>query len=393
MTLSPPDFDNTQIAFHSRSNAELRKAWLLFQSFAYPTLISVGPKLANFALSLRLPVKPLIKATIFEQFCGGETLEACGPTIKKLAQDGIGSIPDYSVEGLGTEAAFDQTVEEVSRVIAKAKGDPNISFAVFKVTGLARFGLLEKASTKAKLTAQEKAELKRVEERVYRLCRETRAAGRRLLIDAEESWIQPVIDDLVVAMMREFNKKEAVVYNTFQMYQHNRLAQIRELLEASKEQDYHLGIKLVRGAYMEKERARATAHHHASPIQKDKAATDRDFNKAVELALENIDRVGLFAGSHNEESNRLLAQLVDKKGLKRDDPRVDFSQLLGMSDHLTYNLADAGYKVSKYLPYGPIRAVFPYLVRRAEENSSIKGQAGRELQLIDRELKRRAAER
>jgi proline dehydrogenase len=393
MTKRPPDFDNTQIAFHSRSTAELRKAWLLFQSFAYPTLISVGPKLVNLALSLRLPVTPIIKATIFEQFCGGQTLEACDPTIRRLAKDGIRSIPDFSVEGLGTEAAFEETVEEVSRVIAKAKDDPSILFAVFKVTGLARFGLLEKASTKAKLTADEKAELKRVEERVYRLCREARDAGRRLLIDAEESWIQPIIDDLVVAMMREFNQQDVVVYNTFQMYRHDRLAYIRELIEVSAEQGYKVGIKLVRGAYMEKERARATAQHHASPIQKDKAATDRDFNKAVELAIENIDRVALFAGSHNEESNRLLAELIDRKGLRRDDPRVEFSQLLGMSDNLTYNLADAGYKVSKYLPYGPIRAVFPYLVRRAEENSSIKGQAGRELQLIDRELKRRSAAR
>lgn len=393
MTPRAPDFDNTEIAFRSRSTPELRKAWLLFQSFAYPTLINVGPKLANFALSLRLPVTPIIKATIFEQFCGGETLDASDAAIKRLAKDGIRSIPDYSVEGLGTEAAFEQTVEEVSRVIARAKHDPNIPFAVFKVTGLARFGLLEKASTKAKLTAEEKAELKRVEDRVFRLCRESRDAGRKLLIDAEESWIQPLIDDLAVAMMREFNRDGAVVYNTFQMYRHDRLAAIRELLEASKEQKYHPGLKLVRGAYMEKERARAAQHHQASPIQKDKAATDRDFNRALELAIDNIDRVALFAGSHNEDSNRLLARLVDKKGLKRDDPRVEFSQLLGMSDHLTYNLADAGYKVSKYLPYGPIRAVFPYLVRRAEENSSIKGQAGRELQLIDRELKRRAAAR
>lgn len=391
MSQQPPDFDNTEVAFQRRSTTDLRKARLLFQSFAYPALISIGPKLANLALKLRLPVAPLIRATIFEQFCGGESLPACDETIQRLAQDGIDSIPDYSVEGLGTDQAFDQTVEEVSRIIAKAKNDPHIKFSVFKVTGLARFDLLAKASTKAKLTPDEKAELKRVETRITRLAREACDAGICLLLDAEETWIQPVIDDWAVMMMRQFNKQKAVVFNTFQMYRHDRLAYIQQLLNQAKDEGFYVGIKLVRGAYMEEERARAAAHHQASPIQKDKEATDRDFNRAVELTLDHIDRAALFAGSHNEESNRLLAALIDKRGLKRDDPRIEFSQLMGMSDHITNNLAVAGYQVSKYLPYGPIRAVFPYLVRRAEENSSIRGQAGRELQLIDRELKRRSS--
>ncbi len=383
------DFDNTEIAFRSRSTTELRKAKLLFLSFGSPTLLSAGPKLVNFALSLRLPITPLIRATIFEQFCGGVTFEDCAKTVQDLAEYKIRSVLDYSVEGLGTEAAFDGARSEILKVIAYSKGNPNIPFAVFKVTGVGRIALLEKASTKAKLSTEDKQELGRVEARVHEISAAAKGAGLRLLFDAEESWIQPYIDDLALRTMREFNRDRAVIYNTLQMYLVRRLGSLQELLEEGKAGKFHVGVKLVRGAYMEKERARAAAKHHASPIQPDKAATDRDFDAALDLSVANLERLALFAGSHNEHSNHHLAELIVKRGLKYDDPRVEFSQLLGMSDNLTYNLADRGFNVTKYVPYGPIRAVIPYLTRRAAENSSIKGQAGRELQLIDRELKRR----
>lgn len=391
MAASSLDFNDTEIAFRSRSTPELRKALLLFRSLGNTALATAGPKLVNLALTLRLPVTPIIRWTVFEQFCGGVTLEDCEARVRELARFGIRSIPDYSVEGLGREEDFDETAAEVRRVIDRAKADKDLSFAVFKVTGIARFDLLAKVSAKGKLSADERREFERVTARFDALCDAAAAAGVRILVDAEESWIQDAIDELTIQAMRRLNRERAIVFETVQMYRHDRYAFLGRLLEAGRSDHFHVGVKIVRGAYMEKERARAAELGYPSPIQPDKAATDRDFDRAVILCLDHIDTASLFAGSHNEQSTQQLAEKVVARGLKRNDPRVEFSQLLGMSDHLSYNLAHHGFNVCKYLPYGPVKAVMPYLIRRAAENTSIQGQAGRELQLIERELKRRSA--
>jgi proline dehydrogenase len=387
------DFDNTAVAFRSRSTLELRKAQLLFRAFAYPTLVQAGPKLVNLALTLRLPVTPLIKTTIFDYFCGGTSIEDCEPVVEQLGRWGIGSILDYSVEGAEREADFERTTAEVLRVIERAASDPSVPFAVFKMTGVGRFGLLEKLSAGDGLTAAETAEERLLAGRIERLCTTAHERGVRIMIDAEETWIQEAIDRYALDMMRRFNKQRPLVYNTVQMYRVDRPSYLERLLATAREEGFHAGVKLVRGAYMEKERERAQRLGLSDPIQPDKAATDRAFDAALQLLLDHAVQVGLVAGSHNEASVRLLAEQMLARGLPADDRRFEFSQLLGMSDNLTYNLADAGFHASKYVPYGPVRAVLPYLFRRAEENSSIQGQAGRELQLIERELARRARER
>jgi proline dehydrogenase len=383
------DFNNTEIAFASRSTGELRKARFLFQSFNQPLLRSAGPTLVNLAMTLRLPVTPIIRRTIFDQFCGGVTIDDCERRLGELARYGIGAILDYSVEGLGRETDFDAAYQELLRVIERSAGRVETPFAVFKATGIGRFGLLEKVSARGALDAAETAELERFKARFDGLCRAAHARGLRILVDAEETWIQPAIDELALAMMRELNRGRAFVFNTLQMYRHDRLAYLREMARTAKAEGFVFGAKLVRGAYMEKERERAAALGLASPIQPDKAATDRDFDAGVRFCTERLDHVALFAGTHNERSCRLLGQLVADQGLGRRDARVTFSQLLGMSDNLTFNLAHHGFNVAKYMPYGPVKAVLPYLFRRVEENSSIKGQVGRELQLIESELKRR----
>jgi len=391
MAASPSiDFDNTEIAFRSRTTAALRKAQVLFRSFNYPALIHTGPKLVGAALRLKLPVTPLIRMTIFDYFCGGVTLADCDRTVADLARFGVRSILDYSVEALGREADLDATRDEVLRSIEKARGNAFLPYVVFKPTGLARFELLEKLAAGTTLTQAETAEWERVRKRFGGICRAAREAALRVLVDAEESWIQPAVDRLVLEMMREFNRDGAVVYNTLQMYRKDRLAYLQTLLAEGLSGGFHVGAKLVRGAYMEKERARAAARGYPSPIQDTKEATDRAYDQAALLVVDHLDRAALFAGTHNESSTSRLTELIDRRGLVPSDRRIEFSQLYGMSDHLTYNLAHHGFNVSKYVPYGPIRAVLPYLVRRAEENSSIKGQAGRELQLIERELKRRS---
>lgn len=387
------DFDNTEVAFRSRSTLELRKAQLLFRTFAFPTLVQVGPKLVNFALTLRLPVTPLIKSTLFDYFCGGVSIDDCDALVQELKRFGIGSILDYSVEGAEREADFDATTDELARVIERAGRDTSVPFAVFKITGLARFALLEKISVGASLSEQEHAEERRVALRIERLCRLAHQHGVRVMVDAEETWIQAAIDGYLFSMMQRFNQERPIVYNTVQMYRTDRLAYLESLLAMAERQNFYVGIKLVRGAYMEKERERAKQLKLPDPIQPDKAATDRAFDAALRLLVNHAARIGLVAGSHNEASTRLLVELVKERGISPSDRRFEFSQLLGMSDNLTYNLAHAGFRASKYVPYGPVRAVLPYLFRRAEENTSIQGQAGRELQLIEREIARRARRR
>lgn len=379
------NFSNTAIAFEHKSNNQLKKAKVLFNSFNYPALLNFGPSLAKLALNFGM--KGIIKNTIFEQFCGGETIEECELTIKLLASRNVGTILDYSVEGEETESAFDETEKEIIATIKKASNNlENIPFSVFKTTGIARFELLSKLSDGSVLSANEIEEAKRAKERFENICSTAFQLSVKLFVDAEESWIQPCIDRWTEEMMERFNIQHTIVYNTIQLYRHDRLAYLKQQIET---QPYLQGYKLVRGAYMEKERARALEININSPIQPDKNHSDLDYNQALKLCIENIEKVSICAGTHNEESCMLLTELMKTNQIRPEDERVYFSQLLGMSDHISFNLANAGYKVAKYVPYGPVKSVIPYLTRRAKENSSVQGQVGRELGLIEQELKRR----
>lgn len=383
-------FENTEIAFKSKSDKDLNRAYWLFKIIGNPSMVKFGKSATNMAIRMNLPIKGIIKKTIFKQFCGGETIHECDPAIKTLGAFGIGTILDYSVEGKTSQEDFDLTVKEIISTIEKGKGNPMIPFAVFKVTGISRFGILEKANDSTTvLTEAEKAEFADTVSRVNKICKSAFDNNVPVFIDAEESWIQDTIDRLAVDMMKLYNLDKAIIFNTAQMYRHDRYTYLENEIKAAREGQYHLGIKLVRGAYMEKERKRAEEKGYPSPIQPDKASSDRDFNKALELIIDNIDIMALCAGTHNEESSLYLTELIEKKGLKKDDPRIYFAQLLGMSDHISYNLAFNSYKVAKYVPYGPIKEVLPYLLRRADENTSVAGQTSRELGLIMKERKRR----
>lgn len=384
-------FEDTRIAFESKSDNELRKAYYLFKLIGNPALVNIGKNLTHLALSLHLPIGWAIRNNIFRQFCGGETIAECARATQVLDRFHIGTILDYSVEGKDAESDFDATKEETQRTLRTAKGNPHIPFCVFKVTGVARFELLEKVNAREVLSDEETAEWQRVRERVDDICQLAHDIGTPLFIDAEDSWIQDAIDDLADEMMEKYNGKKAIVYNTVQLYRHDRLAFLKSSHQKALQRNYFLGVKLVRGAYMEKERARAAEKGYRDPIQPDKASSDRDFNLALEYCVQNIDRISICCGSHNEHSNLYLTQLMQNAGIAPGDKRIYFAQLFGMSDHISFNLAHAGYNVAKYVPYGPIREVIPYLIRRAQENTSVKGQTGRELALIMAERKRRSA--
>lgn len=387
-------FENTKIAFASKSDADLKRAHSLFRMVSKPFMVKFGKWATNFAFALRLPINGIVKKTIFRQFCGGETIDDCDSTVAQLGTFGIGTILDYSVEGKTTQADFEATANEIISTIQKGKDNPNIPFSVFKVTGIARFGILEKCNTlEAELTSEEKQEFHSVLNRVERICRAAFEFDVPVFIDAEETWIQDTIDRLTTAMMAKYNKEKVIVYNTVQMYRHDRLEHIKHALIEAKQNGYHYGVKLVRGAYMEKERNRAVEKGYPSPIQKDKQSSDNDYNEALKVLLDNIDYCAIVAGSHNEQSALLLVELMNQKKINKSDKRIYFAQLLGMSDHISYNLAYEGYNVAKYVPYGPIREVMPYLIRRAEENTSVAGQTGRELSLIMKERQRRKAEK
>ncbi|MFN5620499.1 MAG: proline dehydrogenase family protein [Flavobacteriales bacterium] len=384
-----PSFDNTEIAFGGKSNAELKRALWLFKLIGNPLLVKTGKVLTHMALTLRIPIGWAIKGNIFKQFCGGETISECRNATQGLSKFNIGTILDYSVEGKENESDFENTKAETILTIEAAAKDPGIPFCVFKVTGIARFSLLEKVNAKEPLTDQEVLEWQRVRDRVDTICSHAAKLEVPIFIDAEDSWIQDAIDDLANEMMEKFNAQKAIVYNTIQLYRHDRLAFLKESFKTAETRNYYLGVKLVRGAYMEKERSRSQSLGYRDPIQPDKASCDRDFDLAVAFCLDNINRISICAGTHNEQSSMMLATALDNRGIMRDDKRVFFAQLYGMSDHLSFNLANAGFNVAKYLPYGPIREVIPYLIRRAQENTSVKGQTGRELALIQREMKRR----
>ncbi|PYS98955.1 MAG: proline dehydrogenase [Acidobacteria bacterium] len=383
------DFRDTATAFADKSDAELREKYRLFKLLNSPFLNAIGTRITRFALSLGLPVEGLIKETIFEQFCGGETIGECEPVVEKLGRAHIGTILDYSVEGKATEADFDNTRDEIIKTIERAKNDPTIPFAVFKVTGVAPLGTLEKLSKKRKLDAKGQAKCERIHTRVNEICEFAHSLGQPVFIDAEESWIQDAIDRLATEMMEKYNRRSPIVFNTLQMYRTDRLQYLRDARKQAKSDGYILAVKLVRGAYMEKERDRANEMGYESPIQPDKKATDRDYNAALEYCIDHLDDLAFVAGTHNERSTQLLAQMMHQRGLKHDHPHIFYSQLYGMSDNLTYVLAKNGYSVSKYLPYGPVADTIPYLIRRAQENTSVTGQVSRELELIALELERR----
>lgn len=383
------NFQDTAIAFADKSDSELQEKYRMFKTMNSPLLNGIGTRMATFALSIGLPVEGLIKSTVFEQFCGGETIDECNPTIEKLGRSNIGTILDYSVEGKTTEAEFDETKEEILRTIQRAKGDENIPFAVFKVSGIAPLGTLEKMSNKKRLDAKGASKCEHIHSRVDEICGYAHKVGQPIFIDAEESWIQDAIDRLATEMMEKYNVGRAIVFNTVQLYRKDRLGYLRESRRRASKDGYVLGVKLVRGAYMEKEHDHAAEFDYESPIQPDKESTDSDYDSAVDYCLKHLDEMSFVAGTHNETSTRLLAEKMYDASIVANHPHIHFSQLYGMSDNLSYVLAKHGYNVSKYVPYGPVKDAIPYLVRRAQENSSVSGQVSRELDLIKKEIKRR----
>lgn len=387
------NFDDLKTAFSGKTDSDLTRAYWLFKAINSNFLVANGPKFLDIALALRLPVLTIVKATIFKHFCGGEDIDDCNKTVATLYKNGIGSVLDYSVEGEENEANFEHTTGEIIATINRAKGDPSTPFCVFKTTGIARFDLLEKVSAGTKLSDQETADYKKVKDRFQRICAKAFENKVRLFIDAEESWIQQAIDDLTDEMMALFNKDTAIVYNTVQLYRTDRLTFLKASHEKAVTNKYKLGLKLVRGAYMEKERDRAAEKGYSSPIQPDHASSNRDYDAALTYCMQHFGEIAFCAGTHNEESSHLLVRLMADKNIPKNHPDIWFSQLLGMSDHISYNLAATGYNVAKYVPYGPVKSVLPYLIRRAQENTSISGQTGRELRMITEEKKRRRTEK
>ncbi len=395
-------FENTETAFEYKTTGELKKAKFLFSSMAIDWLVKLGTRLTPWIIKSGLPVKGLIRKTIFSQFVGGETLAETSKVVDKLSQFNVKVILDYGVEGKEGEENFDHTTDSFIKVIEYAASQPNIPFISVKLTGFARFELLQKLDAGAKyndtlngnaaigiLSEEEKQEWQRVESRLEKICEAARISNTGVLIDAEESWIQNPVDALTVKMMKKFNLQKAVVYNTIQLYRHDRLSFLKDSFDVSINNNFIAGFKLVRGAYMEKERKRATELNYPSPIQADKQKTDDDYNAALTFCIEQLNNLYAIVASHNEFSNLYAVEIMEKMQLSLNHPHIHFSQLYGMSDNITFNLAKAGCPVSKYLPFGPINDVIPYLMRRAQENSSVSGQTGRELTLIKKELKRR----
>lgn len=382
-------FENTEIAFALKSNSELNRAYFLFKMISIEPLVKLGTVLTNFAIKAHLPIEGLIRNTVFDHFCGGVNEEDCLPVIEKMYAKGVSSVLDYSVEGKANMAEFDAALEVVLKTIDFAKNNEAIPLAVFKPTGLGRFYLYEKISKGELLTEKEEEEWGRVVNRFEAVCKKCKAHDVAVLIDAEESWMQDAADALVTKMMQKYNTDKPIVFNTLQMYRHDRLDFLKQQHALAKKEGFHLGYKLVRGAYMEKENKRALENGYLSPICMSKQETDINFNAGVKYILDNLQDIALFSGTHNEESSLLLMQLMQEHGIDNNDSRVWFGQLYGMSDHISFNLSHRGYNVAKYLPFGPVRDVMPYLIRRAEENTSVAGQTSRELNLLTKEIERR----
>lgn len=384
-------FNDTEVAFALKSDTELDRAYFLFKMIANEPLVRIGTAVTNFALKAHLPVDGLIRATVFDHFCGGVNEVDCLSVVDKLYTKGVSSVLDYSVEGKEEEVQFDAALEMTLKTVEFAKERDAIPFAVFKPTGLGRLDLYEKVGAKVALSASEEIEWKKVKDRFELICKTAHQKDVALLIDAEESWMQDAADDLVEEMMRKFNKEKVIVFNTLQLYRWDRMDYLKKLHERAKSDGFYIGMKLVRGAYMEKENARAEEKGYQSPICASKQATDDNYNTAVDYMMKHIDHMAIFAGTHNEESSYKLMEMQQANNIAKNDKRIWYGQLYGMSDNISYNLASHGYNVAKYLPFGPVRDVMPYLIRRAEENTSVAGQTSRELNLLKIERDRRKA--
>ena len=385
-------FDNTQIAFADKTTPQLKKAYWMFKAIEQPALTHVGISILNFTVKNNFPfVTDIVKNTLFEQFCGGVTREESMKVVKQMFKHHIGSIFDYAIEGKEEEATFDHTCEEIKQNIKFAEGNPAIPFVVFKPTGFGRLDLYAEVQAGKELTSSEKEEWNRVVNRYEEVCKMAYEKNVVIMIDAEETWIQDAVDKLVNEMKSRYNREKAIVWNTIQMYRTGRLEYLAKDLERAKEKNYFLGYKFVRGAYMEKERNRAQEMNYPDPIQPTKQATDDNFNAAIDFVMKNLDKVSAFFGTHNEKSTELVMDKMREQNLPNDFDHIHFGQLYGMSDNITYYLGAKKYNAAKYLPYGPVKDVVPYLTRRAQENTSVAGQTGRELGLIEKELKRRKA--
>lgn len=382
-------FNNTEVAFSLKSDTELDRAYFLFKMIDNQPLVRIGTAVTNFAIKAHLPVEGLIRATVFDHFCGGINEKDCIPVVDKMFSKGVSSVLDYSVEGKEDEAHFDQALQTILTIINFATNNEAIPFVVFKPTGFGSINLFEKKGALNELTKNEILEWERIENRFDLVCKTASQNNIALLIDAEESWMQDAADELVVKMMQRYNKQKTIVFNTLQMYRHDRLEYLKKLHQKGKNEGFYIGLKIVRGAYMEKENERANHNDQLSPICINKAVTDTNFDAAIAFMVQNIDRMAIFAGTHNEESSYFLMDLMQKNNISAADNRVWFGQLYGMSDNISYNLAKKGYNVAKYLPFGPVRDVMPYLIRRAEENTSVAGQTSRELNLLKTERNRR----
>ncbi len=387
--MSEVSFDNTRVAFAGKDDAELQKSAWLFRIMSNSTIVDIGSHITQLALQIGLPVQTILKSTIYEHFCGGESLEETEPMVANLAEQGVSTILDYGVEAKESQAEFDANLAEQIRAIEFADAQESVPYVSCKITGYAPFALLEKLETGEARTGSEEAELEALRTRMHAICRAAAARDVCLYVDAEESWIQDAIDDITTKLMALYNRNKPTVFNTVQLYRHDRLAFLHASHRHARDNGYILGVKLVRGAYMEKERERAKAMGYRSPIHVDKASVDRDFDAAVAYCLEHIDEIAFCAATHNENSCGVLVEAATAAGVPLDHPHIHFAQLYGMSDHISFNLAQAGCNASKYVPYGPVRDVVPYLIRRAQENRSVSGQVGRELRLILDELERR----
>tara|TARA_B100000902_G_scaffold398473_1_gene465375 strand:+ start:16721 stop:17902 length:1182 start_codon:yes stop_codon:yes gene_type:complete len=383
------NFNNLKVAFNDKSNHDLRRAYLLFKIISIPLISKFSIKLLKLCLKLKLPVKLLIKSTVFKHFCGGTTINNCSDTIDLLWKSNVGTILDYSAEGKKTNNDFDNVMHEIIKTIIKSKNHESIPFTVFKFTGIVKFSLLEKISEKKILSKNEQNEKEKFLDRVEKICRTAKENQVRILIDAEESWIQEAIDKIVLMMMKKFNTDECWIYNTIQMYRKDRIKYLKNLIGDTSKEKYFIGLKIVRGAYHSQEIIKSEENNYSSPVHRYKTKTDEDFNKAIKICVENLNIISICLGTHNEKSTLLLTSLMKKHNIQNNDNRIFFSQLLGMSDHISYNLSKNGYNVAKYVPYGPVKEVIPYLIRRAEENTSITGQMGRELTNIVKERDRR----
>lgn len=382
-------FNNTEIAFQLKNDSELERAYFLFKMISHQPLVRIGTAATNFALKANLPVEGLIRSTVFDHFCGGVNEDDCLPVIEKMHSKGVSSVLDYSVEGKESEEQFDNALNKTLEIINFAEQKVAMPIAVFKPTGFGRIYLYEKKGLRLDFTNDEELEWNKVVGRYDEACKLAKEKDVLILIDAEESWMQDSADAIVDDMMKKYNTEKPIVFNTLQTYRWDRLDYLKHIQKKAKNEGFKLGMKIVRGAYMEKERERAEDKGYPSPICRNKQATDENFNKVLTYILDNLSDISLFIGTHNEESSYLAMEIMLKKNISINDNRVWFGQLYGMSDHISFNLATAGYNVAKYVPFGPVKDVMPYLIRRAEENTSVAGQTSRELNLIKQERKRR----